>query len=129
MCLHGGLTLVTAALGRARLICAITLLGLAGVGFAHDAVKPSLAVALSLNQSLVDMNARYRVAGPAERKSLEASMRAAAAARMEALASMIPDNTHDALAATLPLSVRSSLPSSLAAFIEQDAEIVGTLEI
>jgi len=129
MRLHGGLTLFTAALGRARLICAITLLGLAGVGFAHDAVKPGLAVALSLNQSLVNMTARYRVAGPAERKSLEASMRAAAAARMEALASMIPENTHDALAATLPLSVRSSLPSSLAAFIEQDAEIVGTLEI
>ena len=98
-------------------------------GFAHGVVGTPIQDAQALTRTLTSMGARYRAAGPTERRSLEAGMVASAASRLQLLGSMMSDHPGEVLATTLPLAVRSALPSSLAAYVEQDAVIDGTLEI
>lgn len=121
-----------------RVFCVLAFLAVfswcAGDVAAHTVIppaQPSAAAqdALALSKSLTSMNARYRIARQSERSALADGMLAAASKRFELLLALMNDDPAAVLAATLPLAVRASLPSSIAAYVEQDAVVEGTLEI
>src|SRR5437867_7274005 len=110
-----------------RLLIAAGLWLVASAGYSHNAVPPAsnlapnaAAQAEALTQSLVDVSAQYRIATPADRGRLESSLLTTAASRLQVLASLMEDDPGAVLDAVLPAAVRSTLPSSLTAYLEQD---------
>src|SRR5438067_7974043 len=107
----------------AVLVAAAAFWFFAGPSHSRDAVV-SIAEsgqAQALGQTLVSLNSQYRGASVAERRRLENSLVSTAKARLDILASLMDTDPGEVLAATLPASTRSQLPSSLTPYLEQDA--------
>ncbi len=125
------LALLAVAKGAIRLFGAAGLWVLASAAYSDNAAAPvpGPGQAEALTSVLVNMATQYRTAGSAERGRLKTSMLNTAATRLDLLGSLMEDNAGEVLAAALPASARSALPSFLAPYLEQDAQIDGTLEI
>ena len=117
--------------GAIRLFGVAGLSVLASAAYSHNAAEPvpDSGQTEALTSALVNMAMQYGTAGTAERERLKSSMLNTAATRLDVLGSLMEDNPGEVLAAALPGPVRSALPSLLAAYLEQDAQIDGTLEI
>jgi hypothetical protein len=95
----------------------------------HSAAVNGSSHADDLTEALVIMTGRYQAASGAQRKLLENSLVTAAATRLQALAALMETDPGAVLDAALPAAVRSTLPSSVAPYLEQDANLEGMLEI
>ena len=128
--------MVHAALGLLPSLLIVPALFLTpGVVAAHGsravAAAPSStgARAGELTRVLADLAAQYRAGPSSRRAALEAAMHPVAVAREEALLALIADDPALVLALALPTRVRTSLPASVRARLEHDADIEGRLEI
>lgn len=104
-------------------------LGSAAVAHGVPEVRATHAAARASTQALVDLAARFRAASPAARPGLEGELVAAAAARHAYLVSVVTDDPAGVIDASLSTAQRSRLPALLAPYLEQEAELDGTLEI
>jgi len=100
-----------------------------GLGPPADTSTASAAGADSLTQNLRGAIAEYRAAAPAERGRLGESLVAIAAARREALLSLMETDPSAVLDVALSDADTAGLPSPVAAYIEREAAISGSLEI
>jgi len=122
-----------------RLLAAATLAVAACSSFAHglaaDAssdtkqVQDARRQAAALTQSFVSGAMRYRVANRDQRGPLETALLVAAQERFAVLSALMDDDPKAVFDSALPADFRAKLPSSLSAYVEQDAEVDGTLEI
>ncbi len=114
----------------AVLLFGFVLLAGASPGFAQDPVTPALAAeAETLTQALVALNARYQLAGPAERSQLLDELERVAAERQRLLASFIQDHSDEVLRLALPQELRSSLPDQVQAYLEEEQTVEGEIEV
>jgi len=114
----------------AVLLFGFVLLAAASPGFAQDPVTPALAAeAESLIQALVALNARYQLAGPAERSQLLDELERVATERQQLLASLIEDHSDEVLRLALPQGLPSSLPNQVQAYLEEQQTVEGELEV
>ena len=122
-----------------RLLAAATLAVAACSSFAHglaaDAssdtkqVQDARRQAAALTQSFVSGAIRYRVANRDQRGPLETALLVAAQERFAVLSALMDDDPKAVFDSALPADFRAKLPSSLSAYVEQDAEVAGTLAI
>jgi hypothetical protein len=84
---------------------------------------------VALTRTLQAVAAQYRRASAATRDDIETRLVAAAEARRAFLASIMDGDPGAVLQAVLSAATRSGLPSVLTPYLEQDAELQGTLEI
>jgi len=121
-----------------RLLIAAALWFAASAGLAHD-IKPGAAApptpqerrtqAHALTDSLIVAAERLLSAPSIEHRRREAELLAIAEARFTLFSSMLQEDPGAVLDAALPGVVRSGLPSAAAPYIEQDAELDGSVEI
>ena len=107
--------------------------------FAHDGTAsgaPNTAQAqesrrkvATLTQSLIGLAVRYPAAGRDQRERLETALLAAAEERFVVLSSLLDDDPKALFNSGLPAHILAKLPSSLNPYLEQDAELDGTLVI
>ena len=82
-----------------------------------------------LTQALVSLNARYSQAGPAEQARLLGDLLTVAADRQRLLIALIETGPGAVLKVALPASLRAGLPPPVQAFVEEEVEIEGVLEV
>jgi hypothetical protein len=87
------------------------------------------AGAAAFTQDLLTKMNRYQKASPAERSSLINDLIETAAQRREQMLSLMEENPGEALRLALPSSTRAAFPSAIQAYIEQEVDIKGTLEV
>ena len=109
----------------------LTVVISADLGFAHGPQPPSNGwdSVHNLTEGLLTLSARYQAGSATQRELLEDSLIAAAAARLQALATLMETDPDAVVAAALPAAIRSTLPSVVASYLEKDADLQGTLEI
>src|SRR5690348_5677280 len=89
--------------------------------------KSHAAEALTLK--LLDLNAQYRKASGSTKTQLLSQMKAAAASRLQMLASLADDNPGEVLRASLPAKLRALMPSGLQNSLEQETVAQGVYEV
>jgi Gametolysin peptidase M11 len=90
---------------------------------------PANEDAQTLTGVLLDANARLAASGAADHSQRLAELVSIARNRHDALAALIESNPADALSAALTADERADFPSQAAAFLEQDAQEEGELEV
>src|SRR5438093_6289421 len=95
------------------------------VGLALAQRPPSTAQ--SLTETLVALNVRLRTAGPADRAALSSRLLGVVAARQKTLAALVEGHPDEVLRVALPAAVRSTLPSTVWPYIEQEAALEGVV--
>jgi uncharacterized repeat protein (TIGR01451 family) len=93
---------------------------------ADQLVLPSAEEA---TRNLVALNAEYQLAGPAERGRLLQSLLDVAATRQQLLAALIDDEPQVVLRVAMPSDVRAGLSPEVQAFVEEDTEAEGEVEV
>ena len=87
------------------------------------------AQAEQLTSNLASLTAQYQLAGASQRAALESQMLQLAIAREQTLSAMLEDDPAEFLRVALPSSIRASLPASVQARTEEEADVDGTLEV
>lgn len=101
-----------------------------GLALAHTTSSPGPDPAAErLTQALVALHVQYQQASAADQARLASQLLAAAAARYQLLASLIESNPGEVLRVALPGSGRASLPAAVQAYVEEEIQIEGGLEI
>jgi len=95
------------------------------VGLALAQRPPSTAQ--SLTDTLVALNARLQTAAPAERAALSSRLLGVVATRQKTLAALVEGHPDEVLRVALPAAVRSTLPSTVWPYIEQEAALEGVV--
>jgi hypothetical protein len=93
------------------------------------AVAQTSTSAESLSRSLVALHAQYQAATPAGQARLASQLLTAAAALYQLLASLIENDPGEVLRVGLPAAVRAALPSAAQAYVEQEVDVEGVLEV
>jgi hypothetical protein len=120
-------------------ICLVTLLtALSQRGFSPSLAQSATSgaeisqkrlVVSELTRSFCDLISRYQHAGQAERNAVLLELRNVAAARHKQLAELIQEDPAGVLAAILPESLRSGVPTKLTSYVERNVELEGELEV
>ena len=102
----------------------------AETGFAqHVGSAKSSSSAESLTASLHGLNARHRLAQPAEQAEALDQLLTVAATRHQLLAALIEDNPGEVLRVAVPAGARAALPPAVQPYIEEEVEVDGVLEV
>ncbi len=88
--------------------------------------KPDAA---GLTQALIAQSIRYQQASRSEQAYLLNELIETAASRQELLLSIIENNPAEVIRLAVPASTRAALPLAVQAYIEQEADIEGMLEV
>jgi hypothetical protein len=88
--------------------------------------KPDAA---ELTQALIAQSIRYQQASRSEQAYLLNELIETAASRQELLLSIIENNPAEVIRLAVPASTRAALPSAVQAYIEQEVDIEGMLEV
>jgi hypothetical protein len=88
--------------------------------------KPDAA---ELTQALIAQSTRYQQASRSEQAYLLNELIETAASRQELLLSIIKENPAEVIRLAVPASTRAALPSAVQAYIEQEVDIEGMLEV
>ena len=94
-----------------------------------DRTVSQAARAEQLTVDLGRLNVQYRLAAGSQKARLEADLIATAVAREQELLAVIDSNPGEVLRLVLPGTLRSSLPASVRAHVEEELDIEGVLEI
>ena len=82
-----------------------------------------------LTHALLTLHGRYQQAHPAERVLLMSDLQTIAAKRQQLLAALIEDDPGEVLRVAIPAAVRTSLPPTVQAYVEEEVEGEGELEV
>jgi hypothetical protein len=85
--------------------------------------------AAALTQTLLNQGSRYQKAAPGERSAMIKDLIETAALRHDQMLSLMEENPGEAMMLALPASTRAALPASVQAYIEQEIDLEGTLEL
>jgi hypothetical protein len=85
--------------------------------------------AAALTQTLLNQGSRYQKGSPGERSVMIKDLIETAALRHDQMLSLMEENPGEALRLALPASTRAALPASVQAYIEQEVDLEGTLEL
>ena len=113
------------------LLLALGLAVAAQIGFAQN-VQPAESsndTAERLTRTLSDLNIRHRGAAPAERARLSGDLLSVAASRQQLFSEIIQDDPGAVLRAAVPADFRASLPPAVRAYVEEEIDAEGELEI
>lgn len=91
-----------------------------------SAASPS---AESLTQTVVALNVRYHLAGPAAKASLLTNLLTVAAKRRQLLSQLMETDPGEVLRVALPAGRRPGFPTAVQAELEEHVEIEGVLEV
>ncbi len=99
--------------------------------FPFDALHARCAKpdAAGLTQALIAQSNYYQQAGRSEQAYLLNELIEIAASRQEFLLSIIENNPAEVIRLAVPTSIRAALPPAVQAYIEQEVEIEGALEV
>jgi len=98
----------------------------AGQADSHSAER---AKAEQFTLELANLNGKYHAGAASQRASFEAQMILVAKARQQSLAALLDADVGGFLRVALPPSVRATLPTSVQAHIEEEADVEGELEV
>jgi len=79
--------------------------------------------------ALLQMNSNYQQTPAAQKVQLLTQFRGMAAQRQQLLSSLIQTNPGDVLRVAVPANIRGTMPTAVQAFVEQQVQAQGTLEI
>src|SRR4030042_768119 len=85
--------------------------------------------AAGLTQALTVQSSRYQQASRSEQASLLKELIETAASRQQQLLSIIEQNPGEVIRLAVPATTRAALPSAVQAYIEQEIDIEGNLEV
>jgi hypothetical protein len=85
--------------------------------------------AAGLNQALLSQSIRYQQASLSERAYLLNELIETAASRQEQLLAIVGENPSEVIRLAVAASTRAALPPAVQAYIEQEVDIEGTLEV
>lgn len=91
--------------------------------------SPAASQAQAMTRSLVALYTHYADASASDKARIQSDLLAAAQARYEFLVNTLDEDPAAVLGAVLPASTRARLPSFLAAYLEQNVRVQGTLEV
>lgn len=83
----------------------------------------------SLTQTVVALNVRYQLAGPAAKAKLLTDLLTVAAARRQLLSQLMETDPGEVLRVALPTGLRKGFPTAVQAELEAQVEIEGVLEV
>lgn len=115
----------------APLLLALGLAVAAQIGFAQN-VQPAESsndTAERLTRTLSDLNIRHRGATAGDRARLSGDLLSVAASRQQLLSEIIQDDPGAVLRAAVPAGFRASLPPAVQAYVEEEIDAEGELEI
>ncbi|MBI3330163.1 MAG: peptidase M11 [Nitrospinae bacterium] len=112
------------------LILSLALILSAGLARAQN-VPPAGAssAAERMTGTLMDLSVQYQLAAPAEQARLLGMLLNAATTRQQLLAALIGEDPAEVLRVALPSSIRDGLPSAVQAYVEEEEELRGVLEV
>ncbi len=85
--------------------------------------------AQELTETLIQLSAQYQHVDENRRNSLLLDLERVAAERQEVLSTLIATDPQAVLSLALPAHLRESLPESVQSYVEQEADLVGDLEV
>ena len=109
-----------------KLVAGGTALVLALMAGAAVAAAP---VAEGLTMALLNANTAYAAAARGSQAQRLGDLIIAARSRHDALAALVDDDPAEVLRVALPANLRANFPGQAAAFLEQDVQVDGTLEV
>ena len=114
----------------ATLVFVVILAVSSGIGFGQPPPSaPSAPSAASLTTELVALHAQHQVASVGEKDQLRSGLLAVAAARRQVLAALMETDPGDVLRVAVDAHLRSSLPPEVQTYVEEEAQVEGTLMI
>jgi hypothetical protein len=122
-------------LGR---LAAVLVLSVAVLGWAVGSVHAHHAVASHdspdpqaerLTEALLDLNVQYQVGSAAQKPLLLGQLLSAAASRQQYLAQLVEDDPGEVLRVALPAALRAALPPAVKAYVEEEVDVEGVLEV
>ncbi|MBZ0159713.1 MAG: peptidase M11 [bacterium] len=123
------------AVRRGRRIITLLLLGLVlavsagtSVALSPSSSQPNPS-AESLTHTLVALNVRYQLAGPAGQAQLLDNFLSVAAARQQLLTTLIANDPTEVLRVAVPANLRAGMPPAVQAYVEEAVEVEGALEV
>jgi hypothetical protein len=111
---------------KSGLVLGLAVALLTATTFARPGPVPSPE---QLTQTLITLIARYQRAGAAEQRQLLHELLTVAANRQRALAALIETDPGAVLRVAVPASLRVGLPPVVQAYLEEEVEIEGVLEV
>src|SRR5258707_1327561 len=111
-------------------ITILILLGLSSTGEAQDSgAGVGLESPESITLKLLDLNARHLSGTQSNNAQLLSELQTVAATRQQLLAALAESNPGEILQVALPANVRETFPASVQAFLEQQVDAEGVLEV